>query len=173
MNLNETIDFADRVHNEIGRYRVEFTLSPQRLTTTDYIVSSLTWYSINYGSEEIDHVPNDKRGIYAFAIFHPSDVLPIHGYILYIGIAGKNSNRSLRERYRDYLTDSKIRSRAQIRRMIGDWHQVLKFLYAPVEDDVSSDELIRIETQFNTALMPPFSINDLDAELREQRRAFP
>jgi hypothetical protein len=62
--------------------------------------------------------------------------------------------------------------RARIARMIGNWHQVLKFFYAPIEDDVSSADLKKIEQQLNTALMPPFSEGDLEAGTRLKRRAF-
>ena len=60
-------------------------------------------------------------------------VLPPHEYILYIGIAGYNSQRSLRERYKDYLNAKKVIKRAKIARMIGTWHEVLRFFFAPVE----------------------------------------
>ncbi len=51
---------------------------------------TLTWDSILYGEEEIEKIPDDKRGIYAFIVCHNSNALPPHGYILYIGIAGSN-----------------------------------------------------------------------------------
>ena len=56
--------------------------------------------------------------------------------------------------------------------MIGTWHQVLHFFYAPVDDDVSNDELKALEIRLNTALMPPFSEGDLEAEIKQKRRAF-
>lgn len=172
MNLDEIIDFANKAHEEVGKYGVNFTLAPTNVMTVDYALTALTWHSISYGTDEIERVPDDKRGIYAFAVHHTNAILPPHGYILYIGIAGKDSDRSLRERYRDYLSTKKVIKRARIARMIGTWHSVLKFFYAPIEDDVSADDLKRIEQQLNTALMPPFSVGDLKAEIREKRRAF-
>ena len=138
----------------------------------DYVVEKLTWSSIEYGEAEIQKVPDDKRGVYAFAICQPSKVLPPHGYVLYMGIAGKDSNRPLRARYKDYLNAKKIMKRTKIAFMIGNWHQVLRFFFAPVGDDVSSADLQKLERQLNTALMPPYSDRDMDADVRDKRRAF-
>ena len=172
MNLDLTIDFANRATEEIGRFGREFTLSPSLIMANDYVVKKLTWSSIKYGEEEIHKVPDDKRGVYAFAICQPSKVLPPHGYILYIGIAGKDSNRPLRARYRDYLNAKKIMKRTKIAFMIGNWHQVLRFFFAPVGDDVSSADLQNLERHLNTALMPPYSDRDMEADVRDKRRAF-
>ena len=170
--INEAKDFSDDVTNEIARYKFDFILSQEGITRNEYSVLSLDWDSISYGLEEIDRVPDDKRGIYAFAVCQQSEILPPHGYILYIGIAGQDSERSLRARYRDYLTKSHIRKRPKIKFMIGTWSEVLRFFFAPVKEDVSSDDLKTLELQLNTALLPPFSVNDLEAEVREKRRAF-
>ena len=172
MNLDSLIDFANEATTSIAKFTINVTLSPDTLTTGEHAIPSLTWHSIRYGVEELDQVPNDRRGVYAFAICHTSDVLPPHGYILYIGIAGRDSERPLRERYRDYLNEKKVRKRARIARMIGTWHPVLRFFYAPVGAEVSSEDLKTLEKQLNTALMPPFSVGDMDANTRQMRRAF-
>lgn len=172
MNLDSPKDFANRASEQIGRYRIEFTLSPSELMADNYDCNQLSWYSIEYGEAEIHKVPNDKRGVYAFVVCQPSDVLPPHGYVLYIGIAGKESNRTLRERYRDYLNSKKIMKRSKIAMMIGNWHEVLRFFYAPVDDALSSEDLQKLEMQLNTALLPPYSERDMVAEVREMRRAF-
>lgn len=172
MNLDSLVDFANDAANEIGKYMVQVTLNPDKLAAENYPVSSLEWSSVRYGNDEIDHVPDDKRGIYAFAICHESSALPPHGYILYIGIAGRNSDRSLRERYKDYLNVRKVIKRDRIARMIGNWHSVLRFFYAPMEDSVSSEELQELEKKLNGAFLPPFSEGDLDAETKRKRRAF-
>ncbi len=132
----------------------------------------LAWDSVSYGEEELGRVPADKRGIYAFAISSTNYVLPPHGYVLYIGIAGRDSERPLRDRYKDYLNAKKVKKRARIARMIGTWHQVLRFYFAPIDDDVSSDDLQTLERQLNTALMPPFSEGDIDADIKQKRKAF-
>ena len=147
-------------------------LSPALLMAADYELNRLSWCSIEYGEEEIHKVPDDKRGVYAFAVCQQNEVLPPHGYVLYIGIAGKDSDRPLRARYKDYLNSRKIMKRTKIALMIGNWHQVLRFFYAPVDDDVPTEALQKLERQLNTALLPPYSARDMDAKVRAMRRAF-
>jgi len=171
--IDEAKNFADEGASEIAKYKPNFVLSQECMTKNEYIVRTLSWDSVSYGvMEEIDRIPDDKRGVYAFAVCRQNEVLPPHGYVLYIGIAGRNSTRSLRQRYKDYLKKSYIRRRPKINRMIGTWYEILKFFFAPVEEDVSSDDLKTLESQLNTALLPPFSVNDLKAEVRRKRRAF-
>ena len=155
------------------KYRFPVVIDTERLATIEPALPPLSWQSISYGEKEIKRVPDDRRGIYAFAIQDRSSGLPPHCYILYIGIGGKNSNRSLRARYRDYLAPSKIRKRAHIARMIWCWGSILRFYYAAVPHTTPSSTLQEIELQLNSALMPPFSINDIDAEVKKSRRAFP
>ena len=172
MNLDLPKDFANRASEEIGRFGVRFTLSPSLIMANDYVVNQLSWSSIKYGDAEIHKVPDDKRGVYAFAICQPSKVLPPHGYVLYIGIAGKDSNRPLRERYKDYLNNKKVMKRSKVAFMIGNWQEALRFFFAPVDDAVSTDDLQMLEMQLNTALLPPYSERDMIAEVRQMRRAF-
>ena len=172
MDLSEITDFVNQANNEIGKFQVTMTLSPTKLAFNAFNVGSLAWGSIKYGKAEIDKVPDDKRGIYAFSIHHPSQVLPPHGHILYIGIAGRASDRSLKARYKDYLNPRKVIKRERIARMIGTWHQVLRFHFAPIDDSMTSEQLEQLEKDLNTALLPPFSEGDLEAETKKKRRAF-
>ena len=172
LNLDSPIDFANRASEQIGRYRIKVTLSPALLMADDYDLNPLSWCSIQYGDEEIHKVPDNKRGVYAFAVCQQSEVLPPHGYVLYIGIAGKDSDRPLRERYKDYLNNKKIMKRTKIAMMIGNWRQVLRFFYAPVDDAFPTEALQKLERQLNTALLPPYSDRDMVAEVRDMRRAF-
>lgn len=172
MNLDSVIDFVGQAHDEIGKYRVEVTISPEKLMSDEYCVGELEWESILYGEDEVEQVPNDRRGVYAFAICHENDVLPPNGCVLYVGIAGRDSNRPLRARYKDYLNEKKILKRERIARMIGTWHDVLRFFFAAVDDDMSADDLKLLEKQLNTALLPVFSQGDLEADTKKMRRAF-
>jgi len=172
LKLDSLIDFANTATAEIAKFTVPVTLSPEKMVTDKYPIPDLNWESIPYGDAEIEQVPDDKRGVYAFAVCKPSDILPPHGYIFYIGIAGRNSDRPLRARYKDYLNEKKVIKRNRIARMIGTWHEVLRFFFAPVDDDLSSDDLKALEAQLNTALLPPFSEGDLEADTKSKRRAF-
>ena len=172
MDLSEVIDFVDQADKEIGKYRTEFSISTVKLLTTTFALPSLSWQSIKYGESELHLVPSDRRGIYAFVISHPSPVLPPHGYVMYIGIAGRNSNRSLKARYKDYLLPQKVKKRERIARMIANLQDVLRFYFAPVDNSISTKQLEEMESQLNTAMLPPFSDGDMEAETKSKRRAF-
>lgn len=173
MNLQSLVDFAEEAHDEIGKFRLEgMILSPDKMRFNAFCVPALAWQSIKYGEAELQQVPDNRRGVYAFALCEQGPVLPPHGYVLYIGIAGRRSNRSLRARYKDYLNEKKVKKRSRIARMIGTWHQVLRFYFVPVEGDFPPLDLETLERQLNTALMPPFSEGDLEADTKRSRRAF-
>lgn len=172
IDFEDIDDFAARAADAVGKYRQEFILSPEQIAGFNYPADVLEWRSIPYGEDEIDEVPNDRRGVYAFAVCTNGTALPPHCYVLYIGIAGRKSNRSLRERYRDYLNARKILKRERIARMIGCWRSILRFYYAPVDPAMSSEELEELEKQLNGALLPPMAEGDLEATIKAQRRAF-
>lgn len=174
MKLQSLVDFAKEADDEVGRFRIDkVIISPEKLQSKSFCVPALAWQSIKYGETEIAKVPDNRRGIYAFALCEQSAVLPPHGYVLYIGIAGRRrSKRSLRARYKDYLSAAMVRKRSRIARMIGTWHKILRFYFVPVENSFSSADLEKLEKQLNSALMPPFSEGDLEAETKEKRRAF-
>lgn len=166
-------DFNDQINQEIARYEVkDVILNPDKLLADNFVIPQLHWESIKFGREEIDKVPDDRRGVYAFAVMIDSGVLPPHGYILYIGMAGRNSDRSLRERYSDYLSPSKVKKRGRITRVIGNWRQVLKFMFAAVDNAVPTQDIETLERQLNTALIPPYSDRDMEADIRQKRAAW-
>lgn len=174
MDFEPLIDFVTEAYDQVGKYKIEVTLVPEQMMKQDYDVDLLEWNSVLFNNnDELNRIPDDKRGIYAFAVSVSNKTLPPNCYVLYIGIAGKDSNRSLRERYKDYLNTKTVLKRAGIAKMIANWHEVLRFYYAPVDENITSEVLKKLEKQLNTALIPPFSINDLEAEVKEKRRAFP
>ena len=162
----------DAAISEIKAYELKFVLNTQKILNLDATQNPLQWKSIKFGTSERDKVPDDKRGIYAFAISDQRAFLPPHSYIMYIGIAGKNSNRSLRERYGDYLTNSEVRLRPRIRNMIVQWHPILRFHFAPVADDFFSEQLKALEERLITAFLPPCCKSDLAAKTRRKVAAF-
>lgn len=164
--------FVDLATETIAKHKLNFVLSPQLLRAR-FTLPNLTWHAVRFGDEAaLSDVPDNRRGVYAFVLQQESQVLPPHAYVLYIGMAGRTPSRSLRDRYCEYLRASQLIRRAQIARMIATWHDVLTFYFAPVEENVTTDQLLQLERQLNSALVPPFSERDLDAEIKRQRRAF-
>ena len=151
------------------RYSLDFRLNPQNMMSVNGL--SLQWDSIEYETGDVDKIPDDKSGIYAFAIKCSNETLPPNCYIVYVGIAGKDgSRRSLRERYKDYLHISKVKNRANICRMIDSWRSVLVFFFAPIDDNTI--DLESLEKRLIDALHPPFCDGDYSGEAKRGQRAF-
>ncbi len=170
---DELADFAMQANKMIGNYRLEFTISPKTLRSSTYCVAGLAWHSIKFDKAEFKKLPNDKRGVYALVLCEPNSALPQHGYVLYIGIAGRDSNRSLRSRCGDYLNAKKlIKARQGIAFAIGNWRDVLHLFYVAVDDSVSNSDLKQLERELNGALMPPYSRGDVEATTKNMQKAF-
>ncbi|MCY4555163.1 MAG: hypothetical protein OXF79_01970 [Chloroflexi bacterium] len=173
LDLTALNAFVDAATQTIAKHSLTFVLAPDQLLANNSVVPSLNWQAVPFADDgALIRIPDNKRGVYAFAIRRGTDVLPPHGYILYIGIAGRRSQRSLRDRYKDYLSASHLIRRSRIARMIATWHEVLTFYFAPVEAAVTSTQLETLERELNSALIPPFSEGDLEADLKQKRRAF-
>ena len=161
----------DEADNELGNYRIEFILAPKKLGFDNYCFQNIPWQSIKYSKDLIDTVPDTHRGVYAFAINQTSPVLPPHNYIVYIGIAGRDSERSLRARYRDYFNEKQLARRGGlVMKMVARWHDFLTFYYWPIDPNVTTQQLQLIEQQLNTAMLPPFSTGDIEVETKRKKR---
>ena len=170
---DEVDHFVDAATHEILNYEVkDVVLNTDKITALDGPAYALDWKSVPFGDSEIEDVPNDKRGVYAFVVARPKHFLPAHGYIMYIGIAGRNSDRPLRERYRDYLNPNDVIDRPRIARMISRWGPILRFHFAAIDDDVSTEELQNFEIRLNTAFLPPCAKGDIEADTKKKRAAF-
>lgn len=172
LDLDVIRDRVDAAAREIAKHKINFTLNPDYMSNPCSAIQELSWSSVKYGLDNADTVPNDRRGVYAFVVSRNDDVLPPHGYVMYVGIGGKKSDRSLRKRYGDYLNTKKILKRDRIAKMIGTWFEVLHFAYAPVPDTISSEDLIALEEHINSALLPPFSKGDILATIKKKQRMF-
>ena len=158
----------------VQQYQIEFTLNADRIVSLGSPPFPLHWKSVKFDDPaQIGDIPNNKRGVYAFVVAADASTLPTHGYIMYIGIAGFRSARSLRARYRDYLNTTKVLERPLVMRMIATWHDVLRFFFAPVDNNVTSGQLELLERTLNTAWMPPCVDRDVDAATRAMQKAFP
>ncbi|MYH16415.1 MAG: hypothetical protein F4149_14710 [Gammaproteobacteria bacterium] len=156
----------------IKKYELLFILNTEKISGLDGSENPLAWNSVRFGKQEIDKVPDDREGVYAFVISDPRAFLPPHGYIMYIGLSGKNAFRSLHDRYSDYFKPSELQRRPRIKRMILQWHPLLRFHFAPVARDLPRAELKALEKRLITAFLPPCCKGDIEADTREKMAAF-
>lgn len=128
----------------------------------------LAWDKVRFTPENKANVPA-QRGIYAFIVqFQDHQVLPIalppHGYVMYAGITGeKAEDRTLFDRYGDYVRDQKRPKRYSIYSMLNKWKEDMFFHFAAVGPEF---DLGAAETALNDAMIPPYVTNDFSAEVR-------
>lgn len=128
----------------------------------------LDWCKVLFNDGNKEHVP-EQRGIYAFVVqFQDHSALPIalppHGYVMYAGITGATADRTLRDRYGDYLRDQRRAKRLPIWLMLNKWKDDMYFYYAPVAAEF---DLATAEIALNDAIIPPYVTNDFSAEIRD------
>lgn len=173
LDINKIRATHDAAAQVVQKYKIEFTLNADRIASLASPPFPLQWNSVQFNDpKQINNIPDDKRGIYAFVVAAGNQPSPPHGYIMYIGIAGVKGKRSLRARYKDYLDAAKILKRPKLMRMVATWHDALRFFFAPVDNDMTVADLKSLEQMLNTAWMPPCVEQDLDATTRTMRRAF-
>jgi hypothetical protein len=84
---------------------------------------------------------------------------------MYAGITGfLAQNRTLRDRFGDYLRDQRRPKRVPIWSMLNKWSDDLFFHYSVVENP---DELGKIKIALNDAIIPPYVSNDFSAGVRD------
>jgi len=173
LDINKIRATLDVAVEDVQKYKIQFTLNADRIASLASSPAPLHWNSVKFDDpKQIDKIPDDRRGIYAFVVAAGNQPSPPHGYIMYIGISGVRGERSLRARYRDYLDTAKVLKRPKLMRMVATWHDVLRFFFAPVNNDMTLADLKSLEQMLNTAWMPPCVEQDLDATTRTMRRAF-
>jgi hypothetical protein len=147
-----------------------FFLHPQLLAKLT-LPASLTWTKVSFQAANQALVAA-QRGVYAFVVRSEFADLPPHGYVMYMGITGKEAAaRTLRIRYGDYLKHQKLRrpkKRVGVHNMLTIWRDCLYFYFAPVPLGI---ELGIIEIALNDCLVPPFVQDDFSAEVRTAKIA--
>ncbi|MEL0655566.1 hypothetical protein V6257_11030 [Pseudoalteromonas issachenkonii] len=149
----------------ISKYRREFVLCPAFIATKNDL-PALNWNSIKFNDPNA--VLPEQQGVYAFSININHNHLPNNSYILYVGKAGDvTSQNTIKRRYRDYVREQRVQTRASIHRMLNLWSEDLTYHYAEVPNGISTGE---IEKQLTTIFIPPYNTNDFVAEIRDLLR---
>ena len=137
----DLVEVEDLTHHVLTRT----VLSPMLWKKFTIKSPTLTWKQVKYSPNNTSKIPA-KRGIYAFLIRNQLTraAWPRHGYLMYVGIAGRRkSNRTLRERFSEYLTPSELSKRPKVSRLVRTWGDHLYFNYAVVSKKVRSAAELR------------------------------
>ena len=130
---------------------------------------NLTWQKLSFGEATRAFVPKE-RGIYAFTVELAPSKLPMHGYILYMGITGDTSGANLYKRYAQYLRQMKNKDgRPRVSMFLENWADDLFFNFVPLPNP--RVDLAKLERDFLNAVIPPINIKDFSAEITAVRAA--
>lgn len=142
-------------------YQIRAIIWPSRWKSVD-IERVPKWTEVKFGNDTAKCVPKTP-GIYAFCIAIDCKMAPRNVVVAYIG----KSEKSLQDRFRNYLSERKWGSRRNhIRRLLKHWGNDLYFIYWSISD--TSCDLKEIELALNDAIVPPFVINDYSATVRRE-----
>lgn len=129
----------------------------------------LTWQKLRFGATNHGAVPKE-RGIYAFTVELEPSQMPMHGYLLYVGITGDTSDANLYKRYAQYLRQRKNKDgRPRMYIALENWADDLFFNFVPLPSP--SVNLAKLEKDLINAVKPPVNITDFDAEIMAVRKA--
>jgi hypothetical protein len=131
--------------------------------------AKLDWRKTRFGVAGLTSIPHE-RGIYAFTLELAPGELPHHGYILYVGITGDESDANLYKRYNQYLLNMKNEDgRPAVFYMMKNWKGHLFFNFVPIPN--RSVDLAKMERAFINSVMPPVNKRDFDAEIGAAKAA--
>lgn len=160
-------DIVDSV-KDFKLYHNKFYVDMRRWKTFQSRVK-LDWKRIRFEQGNRVKIPKE-RGIYAFTVLLDSTDLPIHAYILYMGITGDNSGADLHSRYGQYLADARsMNKRPKVCAMLEMWKGDLFFNFVPIPNKRVS--LSKLERSFLSAVVPPVNEADIDAKVSGKRKA--
>jgi hypothetical protein len=129
----------------------------------------LNWQKARFGDASHASIPKE-RGIYVFTMELAPGKLPLHGYILYVGITGDNSDANLHKRYAQYLGNLRNEDgRPAVYYMLKNWADDLFFNFVPLTDQ--NIDLEKMEKSFIDAVIPPINKRDFDADVMAAKAA--
>ena len=123
------------------------------------------WDSVPFQRDYSDSVPNDRHGIYTFAIAPGVAQHPLLYLVTYVG---KADRMTLRARFLSYFNEKHSLKRPHIGRFLRHYEGFIMFSFCCVEE---SSTIPEIEDELINALLPPLC-KELPAKVSAIRRAF-
>lgn len=157
--------------NEIRELKSSFQQFRLWKTQWDNHPSSISydWRCVKFERTQQKLVP-DVPGIYAFFIEPRIAGFQSHGYLMYIGQAGYNSNNTLRKRFQKYLHDKMELDRSSIYWLLNNWENYIYFYFT--ELDNQELDLKKIETTLLDTFLPPYSKRGFSVRISKILGAF-
>jgi len=119
----------------------------------------LRWRKVPFTDNNVTQVPNNSKGVYSFVVRPTAAGQPGGEYVFYVGRVGgakRGEDRSFRERYLEYLSESKTANprRIEIALALTKWKDSAWFYWAPIRD---TKKIEHCEDSLIKALRPPLN----------------
>lgn len=173
MQVIQMIREIDLVENSILQSKVNFIIDPQLWHSFDDGIKNVIdaeWQEVKFftgdkeKNPEMDLIPSDKGGIYAFVI-KPSIIPNVHMYLMYVGRAHISQQQNLKKRCMRYYNDC----RPKIKRMIEYWWEYVYIEFLPLDDNTIIDN---VEKELINKLIPPCNDEIPNQTIRNAVKAF-
>lgn len=160
----DIVNFTKKYKGELHSFFLD--LKAWRQFKTRY---KLEWQKLRFGPESLPRIPK-IRGLYAFTVELSPAKLPVHGYIMYVGITGGDSGATLHSRCYQYLRELKSHEgRPAVLFMMENWRDDLFFNFVPLPNH--SVKLEKLERAFINSIIPPINKRDLEADISAAKAA--
>ena len=166
MNASELHDFDERVDMMQARVWNDIVMAPQLWSEFKTPLNHIwKWDSVPFQRDCSDAIPNDRHGVYTFAIAPGVAEHPLLYLVTYVG---KADRMTLRARFLSYFSEMRKLDRPHVGRFLRRYDGFVMFSYCPVVD---VSKIYEIENRLNAALLPPLC-RDYPDEVSAERRAF-
>lgn len=189
-----TLDILDAISPEYSQYQNILPPTARYITyTSKFSLSNEKWEehyneisAINFNWQElryrdvvnrttkIDKVVPKTKGVYIFLVKPVQLIFNMPQYVYYVGIAGANGGtRTLRERLKDYFSESNLKKRDAVRILIYKHYESVYIAYSTIMPS-STLTLEEIERSligfFGTHILA--NKDDIPIALKPQAKAF-
>jgi hypothetical protein len=132
----------------------------------------LQWNEVKFILGSANSVPTTS-GLYAFVVTPPADDFPPSNWLFYIGEVGATggNGRTLRARYKEYLSELKRMTRPSISTVLNRYRKYTSFYYCELDWQLTNIKVV--ESELISALWPPVNRADFELDVRSVRRAWP
>mgnify|MGYP002651869563 CR=1 FL=1 len=152
----EHINLQKRLEN----HQYQFTTFPPfwRLYNSKLASQNVTFNSLKFSSDSDPNVPPNTPGVYLFVLKPTPVIIQEYAFVMYVGMTDQGLIERLNSGYR---TQSGIKKRPHVHRLILDFGNWLEWYYAPLVGK-TDDEIKEIESNLIGYFCDP-PINRKDA----------
>lgn len=116
-------------------------------------------------------ITEDKIGIYVMYVQPNNTILNMPKFVMNVGIAGEDgSNRSLKDRLKDYYRLNEIKKRTNIHRFLKMYYENVYIVYSYYDGPYEDMEVL--EKKLHEFFYPLFNLRDFEPETKKAQKAW-